>query len=130
MDFPFLVITYIRVLVSRLLVSFPSLPLNALLSSCHDSSLTLIKASGYRTLTSLSYFHFSPVLPHFWLPACKAVMIFNFWEFLLSCLSFNYKYVSGKFHLMFDNILFSQVKKLLLIFFNDINRREEPFSGQ
>lgn len=62
----------------------PLSSLNALLSSCHDSSLTLIKASGYRTLTSLSYFHFSPVLPRFWLPACKDVMIFNFWEFLLS----------------------------------------------
>ena len=111
MNFPFLVIAYISflewVLVSRLLVSFPSLPLNTLLPSCCDSSLTLIKASGCRTLTSLRYFHFPPVLLYFWLPACKAVMIFNFWEFLLSCLSFNYKYVSGKFHLMFDNTWFS-----------------------
>ena len=69
MNFPFPVITYISflewVLVSRQLVSFPSLPLNALLSSCRDSSLTLIKASGCRTLTSLSYLHFPLVCPLF-----------------------------------------------------------------
>lgn len=95
MNFPFLVITYIDflewVLVSH--YSLPSLPLNTLFSSCHDSSLTLIKVSGCRTLASLSYFPLPPLLPHFWSPACEAVMIFlfNFWESLLSCLSLNYK---------------------------------------
>lgn len=53
----------------------------------------LIKSSCCWTLASLSYFPFSSDLPHFWSPACKAVMIFSFsfWESLLYCLAFNYK---------------------------------------
>lgn len=95
--------------------SLPCLPLNTLFSSHCDSSFTLIKASCCRTLASLSSFPFTPVLPHFWSSACKAVMILlsNFWEPLLSCLSFNYKISLRKISsYLWQHLVFSQSRGL------------------